>query len=88
MGSDLANYRSDIDSPASDGAGVTPHDTNELEVYSRAIFVGTGGNLAVVFVDGSSAVTLPNVQDGSVLPIRVKKVMSTNTTASNIVALY
>lgn len=69
------------------GAAVTASDSTDLGV-TRAIWVGTGGNLAVMFVNQTSAVTLANVASGTLLQLEVTKVMSTNTTASNIVALY
>lgn len=74
------------DAPAYVGADVTPSDSTVL-TKTRALYVGTGGNVAVVFATGSTAVTLKNVNDGSILPIGVTKVMLTNTTASDIVAL-
>jgi hypothetical protein len=67
---------------------VTPSDTIDLAQPARAFFVGTGGNIAVVPLDGTAAVTFANVGDGQFLPIQAKRVNSTNTTATNIVALY
>ena len=60
-------------------AAVTPGDSTILPA-TRGIWVGVAGNLAVIFAGDTTAVTL--------LPIQVTKVMSTNTTATNIVALY
>jgi hypothetical protein len=71
---------------ASGGVAVTPSDSTILPNI-RALFVGGAGNVAVTFNDGS-AVTLTGVLAGSLLPIQVQKVMLTNTTATNIVALY
>lgn len=68
------------------GVAVTPSDSTDLGV-TRAVWVGTGGDLVVTFVGTSSAVTLPNVQDGTLLPIQVSKVMVA-TGASDIVAIY
>lgn len=64
---------------------VTPHNTNELTNVSRAIYVGTGGNVVVV-MQGGAEVTLAGVEASTWLPIRIKKVKLTGTTASNIVA--
>lgn len=65
---------------------VTPsNSTNFAEC--RALFVGTAGDVAVVARDGGVA-TLKNVANGTVLPIRAIRVNSTNTTATDIVALY
>lgn len=73
-----------VSGPASDGAPVTPSDATDVEF--RALWVGTGGNVSVIFFNGSSTVTLTNVPDGTLLPIMVRKVMAA-TTASGIVGL-
>lgn len=78
-----------INAPATTGEAVTPSDTagtGDLTSISRALWVGTGGDLAVVMADGT-ALTLANVPSGTLLPLRVKRVADTNTTASDIVAL-
>lgn len=75
---------------ATNGVAVTKSDSTVLPV-TRALYIGGAGDVAVVFEDkgsGGSAVTLAGATAGSVLPVRVLKVMSTNTTATNIVALY
>lgn len=66
---------------------VSKSDTVDIRSgrISKGIFVGGAGNLAVI--DGSGiAVTITGVVAGSLLPIATKRVMSTNTTATNIVA--
>jgi len=68
-------------------AAVTPGDSTILPA-TRGIWVGVAGNLAVIFAGDTTAVTLVGVAAGTLLPIQVTKVMSTNTTATNIVALY
>jgi len=73
--------------PATGGEAVTPHDTNELTSVSRGLYVGVGGNVAVVMADGTP-LTFVGVNAGTMLPIRVKQVKSTNTTAASIVAVY
>lgn len=72
---------------AAKGVAVTPNDSTVLET-TRALWVGGAGNVAVVFADGGSAVTLTGVAAGTMLPVQVTKVMSTNTTATTITALY
>lgn len=70
-------------------AAVTPSDSTTYTGV-RSVWVGTSGDLAVVpaLPGGGSAVTFVSVLSGTWLPISVQKVMSTNTTASNIVVLY
>jgi len=72
--------------PGRKAEAVTKSDSTILKGV-RAIWVGGAGNLAVIFADDDSAVTLTGVTAGSLLPIAVTKVMSTNTTATNIVAI-
>lgn len=69
--------------PAYRITNVTPSDQYEFVEPTRAIWVGTGGNLAVV-TWGNDRVTITNVQDGSLLPLSVKQILSAGTTASGI----
>lgn len=67
---------------------VTPSDTVLLPAGSVALYVGQSGNLRVLPAVGDTPVVLSEVQGGSVLPIKVRRVDATGTTASGIVALY
>jgi len=74
--------------PATIAETVTKHDTNNFtRGLCRGIYVGTGGNVAVVFENGT-AVTFVGVPSGFVLPVMAKRVNSTNTTAADMVALF
>ena len=73
--------------PSRDFVAVTPHDTTNFTHIPRAIYVGTTGNVAAVDSDGT-AVTFVGVPAGAFLPIRPTRINNTNTTASDIVALY
>ena len=66
---------------------VTPSDSTIIPT-TRALYVGTGGNVAVMPSYNSAAVTFLNVASGTILPVQVNQVMVTNTTASGILALY
>ena len=80
----LDNFRSntvEVQSPASDGFAITPHDTNLLTHVTRAIYVGGGGHLNVVMAGGTTLL-FSNVPAGSLLPIRVRQVLATGTTAT------
>ena len=74
--------------PAAFVMNVTVSDTVNLpQGVCRALYVGVTGN--VVIVDGHDFVrTFYNAQAGSVLPVQVKRVNSTNTTATQLLALY
>lgn len=73
---------------AGSGVAVTPNDNTDLARTSRAIYVGGAGNLAVILDLDTSAITFLAVSAGTLLPIRARRVMSTNTTATNILALH
>lgn len=72
---------------ASRAVAVTPHDTNDLANVARALWVGGAGNVAVLLSEDSSAVTFVGVAAGTLLPLRAKRVLSTGTTATSIVAV-
>ena len=57
---------------------MTPSDTTKMATYSKALYVGTACNVAVLTLDGNT-VTFTNVQNGQILPIRVQRVNSTST---------
>ena len=73
--------------PASGAEAVTPHDSTDLGTVSRAIYVGGAGNVAAVMLDGN-VVTFSAVPAGTILPIRVKRINSTNTTATLMVSIF
>ena len=52
----------------------------------RALYIGVTGNVKVTMPDGT-AVTFTGAPVG-VLPVKARRVWSTGTTATNIVALY
>lgn len=73
--------------PLSNASVVTPSDTTDLSVTSRAIYVGTSGDVQIT-LSGGDTVVLKNVAAGMPLPIRAERVHATNTTATDIVALW
>ena len=73
--------------PASNAAAVTPDDSNDLSDVTRWLYVGGAGELTAVMDDGATAV-FAAVPAGTLLPIRVSRVMATGTTAGDLVALW
>lgn len=71
---------------AHSATSITPSDATVFPT-TRALYVGTGGVLAVRMADDLNVVSFVNVANGTVLPIQVTQVLSTGTTASDIVAL-
>jgi len=71
---------------------ITPSDTENFGYETQTnkgavLFVGTGGDLRVLSFNGDDVV-FKNIPDGSFLPIQAVRVFSTNTTATDIVALW
>lgn len=69
---------------ASRADAVTPSDSTVLN--AGILYVGTAGNVAVTTLGGSTA-TFVGVPAGTILYVLVTQVLSTNTTASNILIL-
>lgn len=73
--------------PFTEATAVTPHDTNDLTVPCRALFIGVAGNVKVDMVGVGAAVVFTAMAIG-IHQIAVTRVYSTGTAATNIVALY
>ena len=79
--------------PAVGAFAITKSDTTVFDNIganpppARSIYVGGAGDLSVIMSD-DSAVTFSSVPAGMVIPITVKKVMSTGTTATLLIGLY
>lgn len=72
--------------PATELVAVTKSDSTELTDAARLIYTGTGGDIAVQ-TTGGTTVTFKNVPAGGTIgPFFVKKVMATNTSASELIA--
>lgn len=70
------------------GALAVTLDADISTLACRGLYVGTTGDVAVVMSVGGAPVTFIGVQGGTVLPIRVRRVNTSGTTATNIIALY
>ena len=81
-----ADHNSSLTSPAAGAFAVVPHDTDPVPNVTRAIYVGLGGALSVEMQWGGT-VTFVNVPDGSLLPLRVRRVL-TSSTAASLIGLY
>lgn len=88
MPDQFSNVPPSLVSSATKGYAITPNDDTDVAQVTRAIYVGTGGDLTVILADDSNPVTFKNVPGGTMLPIRVDRVRATATTASNLLGLY
>lgn len=81
------NFSASPIAPAENCFSITPDNTADLALATKALFIGTGGDVVLVPVRGSQPVTFRNVPSGSILDVRVRAVKSTGTTAEHIVGL-
>ena len=82
----FSGHAPSLDAPTSHAFAITPADQADLSESTRALYVGGTGSLAVTLVSGAE-VTLVNVPGGSFVPMRIRRVKSTGTTATGIVGL-
>lgn len=78
------SVRVDTD-PISGLVAVTPNDSTDLAKTTRAVYIGTAGDLKVDMADGTTGTF--NSAEG-LLPIAVTRIYSTGTAAQDILALY
>lgn len=77
----------DIVAPARRGFAITANDATDLTAETRAIYVGSAGDLVAVLVSGDE-VSFVGLPGGTLLPVRARRVKSTGTSASHLVGLY
>lgn len=78
-----------LDDPYVNGFAITPNDSTDLAISTRAIWVGGTGAVKVTLVgmtDGTS-ITLSAVPVG-LLKLRAKRVWTVGSPATNLVGLY
>ena len=86
---DTTNTALDLLKQPTRTAAVTKSDSTDVtSTCTKGLWVGTGGDVAIKGAGDSSAVTLSNVPSGMFVAGALSRVMSTNTTASNIVCFY
>jgi hypothetical protein len=83
------NRDADLDDPAWDAVAVTPNNSADLaRIPTRALYIGGAGDVKVDMAGAGTAVVFAGLAAGTILPIRVDRVYSTDTTATSVVALY
>lgn len=71
---------------------VSPDDSADLPLFTDhklvtgGIYVGVAGDVVAVFSDNSTQ--LFSAQAGFTLPLAVRRINATNTTATGLIALY
>lgn len=86
MADKFSAHAESLSSPPSHLMAVTPNDGQDLPHVSRGLNVLGTGTVRVTSAQGDT-VTL-TVAAGIVLPVRVRRIWATGTTATGIVAMY
>lgn len=74
--------------PSGGAVSVTPSDSVDLSTgVSRGLYVGVSGNVKVRLPDDTE-VTFVGLAAGVIHPIRCKRIWSTGTAATSILAIY
>jgi hypothetical protein len=76
-----------ITAPARHVFAISPNNTQDLPTFTKAIYVGTGGDVVLRAIGSDADVTFVNVQGGSILDVRCRAIRAGGTTASDIVGL-
>ena len=74
-----------LSGPVTDALPVSPDDLTDLPNVAVGLYVETGGTVSIVTVTGETRTIA--VADFSILPIGVRRVRATGTTATGIHAL-
>lgn len=76
-----------INAPAQRGFAIAPSDGADLVAETRGLWVGASGDIVLVLASGDE-VTIAGAVGGTVLPLRVRRVKASGTTATQLVGLY
>ena len=85
---DQAPFSTGYNNPVRRAFVITPNDNGDLDYVTRAVYVGKTGDIRVCLIDDTVAVTFVGVLAGTLLPIRIKDVLATGTTATDLVGLF
>ncbi len=82
MNNPFENRALSLSGPSSDLIPVIPSDASDLVQIGVALYIETGGTLSIETVAGGARVL--SVSDGMILPVGVRRVNATGTTATGI----
>lgn len=82
----FSSHNIDVAAPAAGAFAIMPSDGTIFDQPTRALYVGATGTIQAEMLWGGT-VTFEGVPGGSMLPVRVRRVLS-GTTAGFIVGLY
>lgn len=83
----FSNYKDSPIAPSGNCFPIVPNDADTLALITKAIYVGQGGDVALIGMQSSEAVIFRNVPSGAILDVRAVAVLAAGTTADHIVGL-
>ena len=85
MKNPFTNRAADLSGPTNDILPITPDDGSDLQQVAAALYVTGGGTVAMVTERGETRTV--EVTDFAILPVGVRRVLATGTTATGLHAL-
>jgi len=76
-----------LSSPCDNAATITPNNDTDLAYITRAIWVGGAGAINVTLAGGQT-VLFSGILAGTLLPLRITRVLSSSTSATNLVGIW
>jgi hypothetical protein len=83
MTDSFRSHTRSLTSPPEHALAILPDDAGDLPQVTRALYVGAAGDVTVR-MRGGEAVTFVGVSAGTLLPVRVSRVLASGTTAAGI----
>ena len=84
----FANNTDSVFAPARQCFAINPDDFTDLSTLTKAIYVGGSGDLALQSADNEGQhVIFKGIPAGTMLPVRAIRVLSSDTSATDIVGL-
>jgi hypothetical protein len=87
MNDGFATSADAVYAPGTASFAIVPSDTTPLPTLPKAIYVGTGGRIAMRGSGDAVPATWLNVPSGSLIPFRAAYVQATGTTAADILGI-
>lgn len=84
---DIYDKQGAVNGPAIGGFAITKSDATVFSQPTKGLWVGSAGDVNVRFLDGTTGI-IPSVPAGTLLPVRVDKVLSASTSAGSFFGLY
>ena len=66
---------------------IVPDDDDTLPILPKAVYVGTGGDVALRGQEDDAPLIWRNVPSGALIPFRSALVLATGTTASDLIGI-